>query len=46
VRSYAAGYMRAGRLQRFATPLLYSPPVRDNDDFYDLPPLENVEEVD
>jgi len=46
VRSYAAGYIRAGRLERFATPVLHAPPVRDNDEFYDLPPLENVEEVD
>ena len=48
VRSYAANYMRAGRLQRFATPVLHAPPVRDNDDFfYDLPPLlDNMEEVD
>ena len=46
VRPYAANYMRAGRLQRFASPVLHAPP-RDNDDFfYDLPPLENVEEVD
>ena len=47
VRSYAAGYIRAGRLERFATPVLHAPP-RDNDDFfYDLPPLlDNMEEVD
>jgi len=47
VRSYAAGYMRAGRLQLFATPVLHAQP-RDNDDlFYDLPPLlDNMEEVD
>ena len=47
VRSYAAGYMIWGRLQR-ATPVLHAPPVRDNDDFfYDLPPLfDNMEEVD
>ena len=45
VRSYAAGYMRAGRLERFA--VLHAP-LRDNDDFfYDLPPLlDNMEEVD
>ena len=47
VRSYAAGYMIWGRLQRFATPVLHAPP-RDNDEFfYDLPPLlDNMEEVD
>ena len=41
VRLYAAGYVRAGRLERFATPVLRAPPVRDNgdDDLYDLPPL-------
>ena len=44
VRSYAANYMRAGRLQRFATQVPYSPPIRDNDDdFDDLPPLEEVD---
>ena len=48
VRSYAAGYIRAGRLERFATPVLHAPP-RDNDDLFydDLPPLlDNMEEVD
>ena len=44
VRSYAAGYIRRGRLQRFATPMPHA--LRDNDEFYDLPPLDNIEEVD
>ena len=48
VRSYAANYMIWGRLQRFATPVLHAPPVRDDDDFYDDLPrlLDNMEELD
>ena len=49
VRFYAANYMIMGWLQRFATPVLHAPPVRDNDDFFydDLPRLlDNIEEVD
>ena len=47
VRSYAANYIRAGQRQRFATQAAYFPPIRDNDDFFDLPPLlDDMEEVD
>jgi len=43
LRSYAAGYTRMGRLQRAVMPVPVPWPVRDNVEFYDLPPLENVD---
>ena len=44
----SANYMIMGRLQRFVTPVLHAPPVRDDDDFYDDLPrlLDNMEELD
>ena len=45
-RSYVGHYMRRGRPQLFATPMLYFPWICDNEDFDDLPPMVDIEEID